>query len=418
MIADAAHHESDATLVRPLGAMERVFYRLGDRHPDHFVLIAEFDEVLTADRLAPALAPVQRRHPLLSVHIEDRPGTRLGFYRAKTVGPIPLSTYAGYSWEAIAGEELSRPFDRSLAPLLRVSLVQSPTRSALLLVFEYSIADGISSLVVLGDLVAALNGEDLTPLPTPQSQEHWVARTLGNVEPLDPSELTDHPRMRTASRFRPFYGAPLEVCSLAMAAADTTRLVEQCRAERTTVQSALLVATTRARAAETGESFVRTLSPINFRSLIGAEQDCAPYLQCTRTGLAPDDRAPFWEQARSMTARLTASRSPRGILTSSNAIRRFMTAEAAAQHAEELLGRILPWDMVLSNLGVQNLDGVGPLRPTAVWGPLSQSQTDNEYFTGVTTYEGRMWIATAGYNVPTTFLKNVEALLMAAVEQG
>ncbi|GAB1813563.1 hypothetical protein [Mycobacterium sp. MUNTM1] len=95
-----------------------------------------------------------------------------------------------------------------------------------------------------------------------------------------------------------------------------------------------------------------------------------------------------------------------------------ITIDADTADAEELFGRISPWDIMVTNLGVQNLDGASPLRPTAVWGPVVLSQTDGEYLTGVTTYEGRLRMVTCGYSVPASFLKSVGAALMAAVEES
>lgn len=397
--------------------MERLFYRYSERNPTHFLLVAEFGEILTAERLRPALAAAQRRHPLLSVHVEDRPGSHLGFYRAATVAPIELTMRRGQEWAATAAEELSRPFDRSRAPLMRASLLQGQGTSALLLTFDHTVADGISSVWVMNDVIAALNGKELSNLPAPQAQEQLIDHTLGAVEPFDPSELPDDPRMRTPTTIRPFDGAPTNVHTMAMTEADTARLVERCRVERTTVHAAMVVAMCRVRSAERGEEFVRVLNPINFRPLVRVEGDCALYIQATWTGLSPWDGAPFWEQARATTAHLDAARSARGILTASLAIRQAMTVDAEVGHAEELFGRVCPFDMLISNLGVQNLDDTGPLRPTAVWGPVVQSQTEGEYVTGITTYQGRLRMVTCGYSVPTTFLKSVGAALAAAVDE-
>ncbi|OBH07098.1 peptide synthetase [Mycobacterium sp. E2699] len=405
--------------VRPLGAAERLFYRYSERHPTHFLLVAEFDEVLTAARLRPALAAVQRRHPLLTVHVEDRPGTRLGFYRAPAVARIELTVHrsAELSWDAVAAEELSRTFDRSRAPLMRASLLQGPSSSALLLTFDHTLADGISSVLVLHDILAALNGETLSNLPVPQSQEQLTAHALGDAEPFDPAELPDDPRMRTPTTIRPFDGALTNVHTTEIAAVDTERLVQRCRAECTTVHSAMVVAMCRVRSFERGEDFVRVLNPINFRALIGAGQDCGLYIQSTWTGLAPWDGAPFWEQAREITAHLAVARSARGIRTASLAVQQAITVDAETGHAEDLFSRVCPFDMLVSNLGVQNLDGAGPLRPTAVWGPLVQGQTDGEYVTGITTYEGGLRMVTCGYSVPATFLKSVGDALAAAVDE-
>ncbi|ORW32501.1 peptide synthetase [Mycobacterium paraense] len=404
--------------VRPVGAMERLFYRYSERNPAHFLQVAEFGETVPADRLRAALSAVQRRHPLLSVHVEDRPDTRLGFYRAATVAPIELTIRRGQEWAAAAAEELSRPFDRSRAPLMRASLLQGPGSSALLLAFDHTIADGISSVRVMNDVIAALNGRELANLPVPQAQERIIDRTLGDVAAFDPSELPDDPRMRTPTSIRLFDGALTNVHPMTMTEADTARLVERCRAERTTVHAAMVVAMCRVRATERGEDFVRVLNPINFRALVGVEGDCGLFIQATWTGLAPWDGAPFWEQARATTAHLETARSRRGILTASLAIQQAMAVDAEVGHAEELFSRVCPFDMLISNLGVQDLDDTGPVRPTAVWGPVVQSQTEGEYVTGITTYEGRLRMVTCGYSVPTTFLKSVGEALAAAVDEA
>jgi hypothetical protein len=411
---------SPAQLVRIVDAAERLFYRYSERNPAHFALVAEFGEVLTANRLKPALAAVQNRHPLLSAHVEDRPGSRLGFYRAASVAPIDLTVHrdAETSWDALAADELSRTFDRSRAPLMRASLLQGPASSALVLVFDHTIADGISSVLILNDLLAALNGASLPNLPVPQSQEQMIARALPRVEPLDPSELPDDPRMRTPSVPRPFDGALTNVHTLEMTEVDTARLAQRCRAERTTVHAALVVAMCRVRAADRGEDFVRVLNPINFRALIGSPEDCGLYIQSTWTGLSPWDGTAFWDQARATTAHLEVARSARGIRAASLAVQLAMPIDAEVGHAEDLFGQVCPFDMLATNLGVQNLCGAGPLRPTAIWGPITQSQTDGEHVTGITTYEGRLRMVTCGYSVPVTFLKSVVYALMSAVEES
>ncbi|OBG19360.1 condensation domain-containing protein [Mycobacterium sp. 852002-51057_SCH5723018] len=419
MPEDNPQHESATTLIRPIGALERLFYRYAERHPDHFLQAAEFGEVLTAARLRRALAAVQRRHPLLSAHIEDRPGTRLVFCRAATVAPITLTVYRSPEccWEATAAEELARPFDRSRAPLMRASLVQGPASSAVVLTFDHAIADGISSMLVLDDLVAALNGAKLPSLPTPRSQEQIIAGTLGRLDPFDPAELSDDPRMGKPSTIRPFDANLTNVHAMELSEVDTARLVARCRAERTTVHAAIVTAACRVRAADRGEDFVRVLNPINIRALIGVGRDCGMYIQSTWTGLAPWDGAPFWEQSRAITAHLEVARSARGILTASLAIQQAMPVDADADDAVDLFSRVAPFEMIVSNLGVQNIDDAGPLRPTAIWGPLAQSQTDGEYFIGITTYEGKLRMVTYGYSVPSTFLKGVGAALVAAVDE-
>jgi NRPS condensation-like uncharacterized protein len=111
------------------------------------------------------------------VHVADHPASRLGFYRAESVARIELAVHErdDSQWQSLAAEELVRPFDRATAPLMRAVLLKGESTSTILLTFEHTIADGISSVAILNDLVAALNGHRLTALGVPPSQEEMIA---------------------------------------------------------------------------------------------------------------------------------------------------------------------------------------------------------------------------------------------------
>jgi hypothetical protein len=91
----------------------------------HFVMAMEFDVHLPHDQVQTALDATQARHPLLSVHIEDHADSRLGFYHRMAVPAIPTTVLRQdpHHWQPVAAQELSRPFDRSVAPFLRASLI-------------------------------------------------------------------------------------------------------------------------------------------------------------------------------------------------------------------------------------------------------------------------------------------------------
>ena len=168
------------TLIREIGSLERLFFRYSERHPAHFLVAAEFDGILDDEVLRRALDAVQQRHPLLSVHVEDHPSTRLSFCRAPAIAPIPLTVHHGTcsGWQKLAATELARPFDRSTAPLMRAALTTTPTSSVIVLTFDHTIADGISSIHVLDDLIAAYNGRQLAKLPVPPTIEDLIDRSL------------------------------------------------------------------------------------------------------------------------------------------------------------------------------------------------------------------------------------------------
>jgi hypothetical protein len=77
---------------------------------------------------------------------------------------------------------------------------------------------------------------------------------------------------------------------------------------------------------------------------------------------------------------------------------------------------VLPLDLLVTNLGVQDLSVDGPIRPTALWGPFVETQVD-DYVIGVVTYQGRLRMVTCGYAPADVFLENVTAALDQAVQQ-
>lgn len=402
-----------ATLVRPVDALERLFYRYSDRNPVHFMLVAEFDDVLDEDAVRSALELLSRRHPLLQVHVEDRQGGRLGFHRIENPEPVPLRVVETTDWQAVAAEEFVEPFDRSRAPLMRAVLLVDATSSALLLTIDHTIGDGISTIKALRDVLAVLNGETLPVLPVPPSQEVMLENVFGPrqqwtlVTPPDPD-----PRMLRPTSVREFDGTPTTIHSLAIPAHDTAALLRRCRAERTTVHAAIVTAASRVRNRWGGEDFVRVLSPINFRSLIRADDEVAPYFSCVITGMAPQDGASFWDQARNVTADLAAARSAPGTLAASAGVQQLIGVDADTATAEEVFTRAIPFDLLITNLGIQDLEGTGPLRPTAVWAPVLESQIAGNVVIGITTYAGVLRMVACGYAPVQEFLEPVAQTLV------
>ncbi|KUI43254.1 hypothetical protein AU197_25340 [Mycobacterium sp. IS-1590] len=406
---------SNGTLVRPIGATERLFYRYSEANPTHFLLVAEFDSSLAEERVRRALHAIQRRHPLLAVHIHDHPVSRLGFYRRDDVAPIPLAVRhaTDASWQTVAADELGRPFDRTAAPLIRATLLRSPSASTLLLTFDHTIADGVSSVRVLEDLVAALNDQPVEPGPTPRTVEDLLVQ---HVRSSDLGFDADRDaRMAEPSTLRRFDGTRPRVYAVSLSRDDTARLVRRCRDELTTVHAALLAAASSVRSRMHGESFVRSLSPIDVRKLIGDPDDCAIRFSCTTTGLAADDERPFWTRARAMTAELSAARSAAGVLAASAAVAQAIGTDADRADAEDVFTRQLPWELLMTNLGRQQIARTGPLHPTALWGPIVQSQTAGEYVTGIVTYERRLRMVAVGYQPTGYFLDGIVAALEDAV---
>jgi hypothetical protein len=208
-MSDAVIVAADTTgLVRPLGAFERMYHRYQQNNTLHFCVVAELADDLDPSALEAGLLAVQHRHPLLNVHVEDHPRTRLGFYRPATVPPIPVTvidTATGHTWRDLVVEELTRPFDTSTAPMVRVVLLRAgqSTPAVIVLTVAHVIVDGISAGYLLRNLFAALNGHPLQTLPVPPSQEELIGRLRdaqpsAALAPNSPPRPTQPPWLATA----------------------------------------------------------------------------------------------------------------------------------------------------------------------------------------------------------------------------
>lgn len=412
---NATEDSTDAVdLVRPVGPFERLLFRYGMRNAVHFTVVAEFGMRLDIELVKQSLRAVQRRHPLLSVHVEDRPGGRLGFYRPRCVAPVDLVVRGGedYNWTSLVSSELTRPFDRSHAPLIRAVVAINPTASALLLTFDHTVADGISSMVVLSDVVAGLSGSPMTHLPVPASQEQLIDLMLPNVEEFDDSKLApSEGRLSRPKSLRPSDEVPTQIQVFEMGESETACLVHRCHVEETTVHGAIVTAASRVRSLDHGEYFpLRVQSPIDFRSQINAVDDCANYFMASLTEVLPWENL-FWDVARSIPKRLAISRSPRGIVMSSRQIRQAMPIDADARDAERLFTSLMPHDLLITNLGVRLIPEQACIRPLAIWGPFTQSHMEGEHVLGVVTYDGKLRMAACGYNLKPGFLRRVSDYL-------
>lgn len=406
-----------ATFLRALGLLERSFYRYGERNPLLFVLAAEFDIALDAHLVGDALQVVQNRHPLLSAHIQDEPETGPAFHRTDPVAPVELTFHRepDQDWQAFAAEELIRPFDPAAAPLMRATLLTQGMTSTLLLTFDHVIADGISSVLVLNDVLAALDGEPLVTLPVPNSLEELATRSFDFPHIDDAMTSVDDPRMAVPTYIRPFDATRPHLHRVAMSREATAHLVGRCRDERTTMHAAIVTAASRVRSAECGEEFIRTNSPMNVRKLIGAGDGCCLWISPACTGMAAADATAFWSAARDVGSQLRIVRSLAGLAFASAVIEQQMPMSADCDAAERFLCTVLPFEQTITNLGVQHFALFRPVRPRAIWGPITLTQVDRESVTGVVTYDGRLRMVTCGYDATAGFLEGVREVLMDAV---
>jgi hypothetical protein len=408
---------STAQLVRPLGAYERGFHRRAEELPLHFSLVAEFAGALEPEQLRQALLAVQQRHPLLSVHIEDHPGTRLGYYRSAVVPPIPLAVLdTDQSWEQVVAEELATPLDPTTAPLLRVALLRrGPAAATLVLTFDHVIADGKSAVYVLQDILTVLQGQPLALLPVPPSRETLLAQrapgTPAGTPPVIPAPTTEQP---APAIMRPFDGSRPAVTSLAFGEALTGQLAQRCRAEQTTVHAALVAAASQVLASTGHRQLVRATSPVDIRPLLGSEvaRACGMFFDAAPTIYTPGQPQDFWGQARAMSAQLLQGRAESMTRFISALMEQLLPVDIDHTTVKNISGSGGNRELFISNLGVLKMPEAGLLQPTAIWGPIILTQEQDESVLGLATLHGQLRLAYASYTPVPDFLVLIQELLL------
>jgi hypothetical protein len=414
--------DTTGVLVRRLGAFERMYHRYQQKNTMHFCVVAELVDDLDLSALEAGLLAVQDRHPLLTVHVEDHPRTRLGFYRPARVPPIPVTVLdggAGRTWCDVVAEELTRPFDTARAPMVRVVLLRAghTTPAAIVLTCAHTIVDGLSAGYILRDLFSALNGHPLQALPIPPSQEELIGRLRDAQAPAVLAAASQPPPaqppwLNTPSRIRPFDGAVPHLSAVSFDQDLTRRLVT--RAELTTVHSALVSAMSQVLLEPGRHEFVRTLTPFAFRHHVGVNDEVCLYFTATRTAFTRAQLTDLWGMARTVSDQLAVARSLPALLAASAATEQFIPVDATTADAEAVLLGALSFEALISNLGVLDMDTPEAVRPVAIWGPAVLGQLEGELISGVCTVNGQLHIVSASHSPLGNTLDRLRDILNAA----
>lgn len=411
---------SRAEVVRPLGAFERTIDFYMRRNPLQFSLVAEMDRRIPEPELAAALAELGRRHPLLAVMV-DRTAPQAVYRRADRA--IPVATLPeGTPWQAVVAAEQTRPIPLTPGPPVRALLVPRGPRCDIVLTFGHQIADGVGGLRALLDLVAILDGDEQAPQPpggapeaqaseaqVPEPQEDLLARMVTPPEAAAATLPPDDPRMSAPGELAPFSGDLPHLQALALDQELTTRLVERCRLEGTSVHAALCAA-----AAvvfhRRGREFVRVLTPMDLRRAAGLPDEVVNRFAGARTSSEAHETDDFWKLARGTRESLMSQRAPHALKAAGAQLTEY--APASGDEAEAMMSAATAADIQITNLGVADTRGSGTL--SALWGPAQITQLRGEHVLGVVTFGGRLRMTELTHDPVAGLVGEVAAVLAEA----
>lgn len=416
---------SRAEVVRPLGAFERTIDFYMRRNPLQFSLVAEMDRRIPEPELAAALAELGRRHPLLAVMV-DRTAPQAVYRRANRA--IPVATLPeGTPWQAVVAAEQTRPIPLTPGPPVRALLVPRGLRCDIVLTFGHQIADGVGGLRALLDLVAILDGDEQAPQPpggvpeaqvpeaqipepeVPEPQEDLLARMVTPPGAAAATLPPDDPRMSAPGELAPFSGDLPHLQALALDQELTTRLVERCRLEGTSVHAALCAA-----AAvvfhRRGREFVRVLTPMDLRRAAGLPDEVVNRFAGARTSSEAHETDDFWKLARGTRESLMRQRAPHALKVAGAQLTEY--APASRDEAEAMMSAATAADIQITNLGVADTRGSGTL--SALWGPAQITQLRGEHVLGVVTFGGRLRMTELTHDPVAGLVGEVAAVLAEA----
>jgi hypothetical protein len=403
--------------MRPLSTLEKLHWLLDQNHHNHFPMAVEVKGKIDVETWRIALDRLQQRHPLLNACIRLDGGNPVFQYVEGTRIPCRVKRLtSSFQWESEFEREITTPFNAQAAPLIRAVLLEGNDHAQIILTAHHAIADGMSMLFLLRDLLCAAAGTMLAPLPVPPSQDELLESMLKKFPQQNSAPRAERPPRNQTMGLRPKSDAKPTVKGMRLSPQQTTLLVSRARRENTTVHAALCAALALAggeKCAAWRRDGVQVLSPISLRKLLGVNADCVLALSAGNIRLEPVPGISVWELARQAKQALLPFQSPEGLASMSSAI-----GTLVSQGREKLLESItheMSYDLVVTNVQRAPFGGpLGSLTVEALWGPSALNGLEGEQAISAATVNDSLCLVHTSYTPFESFLSRAVELLMDA----
>jgi hypothetical protein len=412
-----------SSFLREFSSIERMHWLMDQNHRNHFPIAAEIRGHTTVTMWRNALNELQRRHPLLNAFIGIEENARPVFYQAAEC-EIPLVVRKRASplqWQAEFEKEISTPFDTSKSPLMRAQLLLGDDRCEVILTTHHSIADGMAILYVVRDLLQAVSGEKLAPLPAPPSQDELLSPILRTLPSRTSEDEADAVPVSRPTAFRCKDGARPRVTGLRLSPEQTSLLVNSARREQTSVHAAIsaaLVLTGRESLPTWKENGVRVLSPISLHKALNVESDCVLALTAGIVSFAPSSASNFWDLARWAKQALLPFQTMEGVRRMSGVLEKKIPTHATVETAAQAMAQGMGYELVVTNVQQFPFENTfGELTLEGLWGPSALNGFEGEQAVGIATVNGSLHMVHTSYTPVATFLdRGVDLLMNACAE--
>jgi hypothetical protein len=405
---------------RPLGSFEHFLWLMDQNRPIHFGVVCQVQGCTEVEQWRNALAAAQARHSMLSVRIDPDPAGTTTRFVSDPNECIPIRLVEGSdtaNWQRELALEMARPFDWRRAPLARVVLLHQTNRTHLILMAHHAVADGLSLAYATRDILLAMAGEPLAPLPVQRPYEDLLQDALSVTLPgrsLKPGE-GDASR---AARYRPLDSAPPFIDSHTFDRETTEAIRRRSREEQTTVHGALCAAfllAGRRLLPDWGEQPVRCMSPINLRQFCsGVADDVGLFIGRGVSVHSPGEDGSFWTAARSAKEQIRKFESLEFTAWMASKWRKMSIQRPDTNTVAAFYAQSMPHELLITNLGRLTAGTeFGSLKLEAFWGPALTMGFDGEQSVGVSTVDGRLACLHVSYRPILGLLPMAASLLTA-----
>nr|WP_322711304.1 hypothetical protein [Nostoc sp. ChiSLP03a]MDZ8212506.1 hypothetical protein [Nostoc sp. ChiSLP03a] len=310
----------------------------------------------------------------------SKPTTRFrcGWSRERTIGTGKLELEV----------ELARSLDWQVAPLLRVVLLQSGAESELMIICHHAIADGLSGVYLMQDILQGLGGKIF------ERSELSAALSLESAIPgiAFSKEATAKPKDYLPPPSRP---PQPHIHTVVLSPELTQQLIQRSRAEHTTVHGAISAAFLLVLTQQDIKlsDVMRCSHPVNARSQLSLPMpDAVGLYVCLRmTTHSLEADSTFWDVARSVKSQLSQIDTAQQ-LVEERQLRQPMIANLtdAAAFVEEVRSQYL-CQLTVTNLGrIDMAQQYGNIRIEALHVPIPASGVDLGQIVGVATLGDRL----------------------------
>jgi NRPS condensation-like uncharacterized protein len=370
----------------------------------NIVIVAHIQGRIFRNELQRAWQILQKLHPLLGVHLEEKGDTE--FLTSANTAIIPVREVIATTdtdWQLEALKELQTPFQNfSNAPFVRSVLMHSDKHCRLIISLHHCICDGLSATYLLRDILHCLSDQDDR---VQQSADNLL------MDNLIPSSVTlpfwQKAALKTvnllfATRKPPKAGSVVEIpmkkseiLAWHISQEQTTSLLKASKKNKVTVHTAIATLFLAAQKIVQGSAkdyYEKMYTPISVRNLLSKNVDTAFGLYASESYVSYryDTKKTFWQNGQDYQKELKRT------LTDQKAFNSILMANALLP---AILDRILlnlyrkqtiQFGYIISNLGNLSLaEHYGSLTLDGINGPIGYVQRAEKTLS-VLTVNGKM----------------------------